>query len=537
MLGDFTVTRVIGLGGFSIVYMAHDNVLHRTVAIKEYLPITIAGRTSAKTVMVRSTRHSDTYSAGLQSFMREARLQARFTHPAMLEVYQVWEQNSTAYMAMRYYPGESLLALRADATASIVFNEETIRRIMSPVFEGVAVLHEQSVLHRDVSPDNILIMPSGSLVLLDFGSARMVVVGAEQSLTTVLKPGYAPVEQYIDDGTMPQGPWTDVYALGAVLYFLVMGTPPPQAVTRMLGGTLHEFEAAAQGRYSTEFISAVIASMTVQPTLRLQSVAALRAALGWPDEPSADALKSVLVTTLGESFNAEWRAAQIAVQTSSVAVTTPAASDAVTLLLASPVDHVRPVFAAVPLSNVPSDLVREGVAAEPMSSPPSSESATKSGFAAALHVRWLMAACVATVALALTIAAQPGRPVAAVTAPSPVAAASDSSPKLKLTAALPGIADQGPEADSMKKPPEVVRPRAAGPKNKAEETNVTTGVAATATAVPAATAPVNAVIAPSTASRASSSRQKSAACQRQLSKQAPSEAAMNQGDHGQSSDC
>ena len=148
-----------------------------------------------------------------------------------------------------------------------------------------------------------------------------------------------------------------------------------------------------------------------------------------------------------------------------------------------------------------------------------------------------MAACVATVALALTIAAQPGRPVAAVTAPSPVPAASDSPPKLKLTAALPGIADQGPEADSMKKPPVVVRPRAAGPKKKAEETNLTTGVAATATAVPAATAPVNAVIAPSNASRASSSRPKSAACQRQLSKQAPSEAAMNQGDHGQSSDC
>jgi len=126
-----------------------------------------------------------------------------------------------------------------------------------------------------------LIMPSGQPVLLDFGAARSVVAGAAQSLTTVLKPGYAPIEQYADDGTMEQGPWTDVYGLGAVLYFLAMGTPPPQAVTRLMGGSLHAFEESASALYSPTFIDAVKRALAVRPEARLQSVDALREALGW----------------------------------------------------------------------------------------------------------------------------------------------------------------------------------------------------------------------------------------------------------------
>ena len=442
VLGDFTVTRVIGLGGFGIVYMAQDNVLHRTVAIKEYLPITIAGRTSAMTVLVRSTRQTDTYAAGLQSFMREARLQARFTHPAMLEVYQVWEQHGTAYMAMRYYPGESLLELKEDAASNIVFDEDAIRRIMSPVFEGVAALHTQNVLHRDISPDNILIMPSGAPVLLDFGSARMVVVGAEQSLTTVLKPGYAPVEQYIDDGTMEQGPWTDVHALGAVLYFLVMGTPPPQAVTRMLGGTLHEFKATARGRYSAQFIDAVVASMAVLPALRLQSVTAFREALRWPDEPAADALKSLRVTIIAEPYNAEWRAAQMALRTPSEPVVTPASSDAATVLINSPIDRVTPVLSSVApaaASDVRAKLLVQAHAAAPMASLSLNDRRTKSDFAVTARSPWLSAACVAVVVLSVTMIAlsqHPASTAAAATAEIATPAAAPPPPKLKLSGTM-----------------------------------------------------------------------------------------------------
>lgn len=293
-LGDFTVTRVIGLGGFGIVYMAHDHALERTVAIKEYLPVTIAGRTSAQTVLVRSTHQQDTYTSGLQSFMREARLQARFSHPALLEVYRVWEQNGTAYMAMRYYPGNSLRDLRLDADSTRMFDESSLQRIMSPVFDALEELHSQNVLHRDVSPDNILMTPSGAPVLLDFGSARTVIAGDEQSLTTVLKPGYAPLEQYADDGTMEQGPWTDVYGLGAVLHYLAIGSAPPQAVTRLLGGTLRAFEDVAASRYSQAFVSAVTAALAVKTQDRLQNVAAFREALGWGNEQASEAATTVL---------------------------------------------------------------------------------------------------------------------------------------------------------------------------------------------------------------------------------------------------
>lgn len=306
-LGEFVITKVIGVGGFGIVYMARDTALERTVAIKEYLPITIAGRsTEDQSVLVRSTLHQLAYTTGLQSFLREARLQARFSHPAMLEVYRVWEQNATAYMAMRYYPGRSLRDLRHDDNASHLFQEDAIKPILLPVFDALEELHSQSVLHRDVSPDNILMLPTGSPVLLDFGSARTVVAGDEQSLTTVLKPGYAPLEQYADDGTMEQGPWTDVYGLGAVLHYLAIGTAPPQPVTRLLGGSLRAFADGAAGRYSQRFIDAVTAALAVKPKERLQSVAALRDALGWqPDETDVPATVTITAPAVVQAETAE----------------------------------------------------------------------------------------------------------------------------------------------------------------------------------------------------------------------------------------
>ncbi|MEO7254022.1 MAG: serine/threonine-protein kinase [Casimicrobium sp.] len=296
-LGEFTITGVIGEGGFGTVYLAYEATLDRTVAIKEYLPVAIAARSGDHTVLVRSDGNREAYAAGLQSFMREARLQARFSHPAMLEVYRVWEQNGTAYMAMRYYPGESLRDVRRSTASSITIDEAWIKRILLPVFDAVRELHSQNVLHRDVSPDNILILPSGAPVLLDFGAARMVVTGAAQSLTTVLKPGYAPIEQYAGDGAMEQGPWTDVYGLGAVLYFLAIGAPPPQAVKRMIADTLGGFDESVSSRYSDAFSSAVKGALAVRPENRLQSVSELIAALGWDDAPVLPFPQTTTVTT------------------------------------------------------------------------------------------------------------------------------------------------------------------------------------------------------------------------------------------------
>lgn len=284
ILGDFKITGVVGEGGFGIVYLAYEATLDRTVAIKEYLPSSIAGRTGNQSVMVRSQLNTNAFASGLKNFLREAQLLARFSHPAMVEVHRVWEQNSTAYMAMRFYPGKTLRELRQSANE---FDEMSIRRVLEPVFDALSLLHAQNVIHRDVSPDNILMRGTGAPVLLDLGAARLVIGGMTQALTTVLKPGYAPIEQYVDDGTMHQGPWTDVYGLGAVLYFLLTGSPPPQAVARMITDPLKNLAAVATVKVPDFFTEAVVKALAVRPENRYQSVDELREALRWT-EPLAE---------------------------------------------------------------------------------------------------------------------------------------------------------------------------------------------------------------------------------------------------------
>lgn len=545
---------MIGVGGFGIVYLAHDDLLCRTVAVKEYLPITIAGRMSDGEIRVRSLHFSDTYQKGLQSFMREARLQARFSHPAMLEVYQVWEQRGTAYMAMRYYAGESLFDLRQDATSSIGFNEDAIRRIMSPVFDGIEVLHAQSVLHRDVSPDNILIMPSGVPMLLDFGAARMVVAGTDQSLTTVLKPDYAPVEQYIDDGTMVQGPWTDVYALGAVLYFLAMGTPPPPAVSRMVVDALNDFEASAQGRFSKSFISAVVASLAVQPTRRLQTVAALRDALGWPDEPVVEAPKSILITTMEVPFNAEWRAAQMAQRDAPAAApVTSVATDAVTVLLANPMAHIDAAIVAAssvvlpdassPYSAQPNDT--EVVQRTPTTSG-TTERRSTTGFVHTIRTRWAIAASLLGAAT-LVLFAQAQRPSS-----DPVTGAAETMPTergplLQFTTTIRDLesnsamrrADAALSAEHAGAAVEDAtvapssQPRTKSPRKRPDEAKAEASALPTAALVDRV-APAAAIGPPPSPAPA---RKRSAACERMISKLSPSEASMAQSETGAASDC
>ena len=284
-LGDFTITGIVGEGGFGIVYLAYEAALDRVVAIKEYLPSSIAGRTGNQSVMVRSQLNSNAFASGLKNFLREAKMLAKFSHPALVEVHRVWEQNSTAYMAMRYYEGKTLREWRL---VNDNFDEGRIRRLIEPVLDGLSQLHAESVIHRDVSPDNILMRSNGQPVLLDLGAARLVVGGMAQAFTTILKPGYAPIEQYVDDGTMHQGPWTDVYGLGAVLYYLLTGAAPPQAVSRMITDPMHKMASIIKVPVPQAFIDAVVKALAVHPENRYQSVEDLRDGLGWTEPLPAE---------------------------------------------------------------------------------------------------------------------------------------------------------------------------------------------------------------------------------------------------------
>ena len=297
-LNGYVITGLIGQGGFGVVYVARDTQTNRTVAIKEYLPAAIAGRIADGKVAPRSTELANAYATGLKGFLREANLLSELSHPALVAVHRAWEQNGTAYMAMAYYPGKTLRDVRLARPAAMT--EAHIRVLMMPVFEAVAELHAHRVIHRDISPDNILVMANGATVLLDLGAARQVLGGMTQAMTTILKPGFAPIEQYVEDGSMEQGRWTDVYGLGAVIYFLATAKPPTAATTRIVRDTLPSLaDAMPNVEYSPRFAQAVTRSLAVRAIDRFKSIGEFREALGWAimaKAPRVDAITEQTAT-------------------------------------------------------------------------------------------------------------------------------------------------------------------------------------------------------------------------------------------------
>ncbi len=274
MLREYCITGVIGQGGFSIVYLAYEASLDRTIAIKEFFPTVLAQRSAGHSVAVVSSGNQPIFKVGLESFLREAKLQAKFFHPALVEVIRVWEQNNSAYMAMRYHRGQNLRDMKR---SGMDLGAEQILSFVKPIFDALSLLHAHNVIHRDVSPDNILIRETGEPVLLDLGAARTVVAGMTQALTTVLKPGYAPIEQYADDGALEQGPWTDVYGLAAVVYFLYVGKAPPQAVTRIVSDSLASDELLAP--VPSALRPVLRSALAVLPANRYRTIAEFRSAL------------------------------------------------------------------------------------------------------------------------------------------------------------------------------------------------------------------------------------------------------------------
>lgn len=277
-LNDFEITGVLGQGGFGIVYLAFDHSLQRTVAIKEYMPGALAGRAEDGSVIVHTGRHKATFDAGLKSFINEARLLAQFDHPSLVKVYRFWEENKTAYMVMRHYDGVTLKEIAA--TRPELVTEAWLKFIFRQILDALDTLYDARVLHRDVSPDNIIVQKNGDAVLLDFGSARQIIGDMTQGLTVILKPGYAPVEQYADDDELRQGPWTDIYALAAVMYYMIMKSPPVMSVARVVKDTLVPLQQDPHPGFSAKFLSAVDQALAIQPQDRPQTMDEFRRLLG-----------------------------------------------------------------------------------------------------------------------------------------------------------------------------------------------------------------------------------------------------------------
>jgi serine/threonine protein kinase len=278
-LGEFEIIGVVGEGGFGIVYLVLDHSLGRRVALKEYMPSALAARGGGAQVSVKSSRHRETFELGLKSFVNEARLLAQFDHPSLVKVYRFWEGNGTAYMVMPFYEGTTLRE-RLHAMGSPP-DESWLMGLLAPLTEALQVIHAEQCYHRDIAPDNIILLEgSGRPVLLDFGAARRVIGDMTQALTVILKPGYAPLEQYAEVPGLKQGPWTDVYALAAVVYFAIVGRTPPPAVGRSMHDQYEPLSQLAAGRYSLRLTQAVDRALRVMPKERTASIAEFRAQLG-----------------------------------------------------------------------------------------------------------------------------------------------------------------------------------------------------------------------------------------------------------------
>lgn len=279
-LAEFELIGLVGQGGFGIVYLARDHSLQRDVALKEYMPSSLAVRNGDTTISVRSERHRETFDAGLRSFVNEARLLAQFDHPALVKVFRFWEQNGTAYMVMPFYQG---ITLKQQLQQMPPPDEAWLQALLAPLLDALALMHAAQCFHRDIAPDNILLLPDGRPVLLDFGAARRVISDMNQALTVILKPGYAPIEQYGESSSMKQGAWTDLYALASVVYYAITGKTPDPAVTRIMHDDLIPLQQQAQGRYSEHFLRAIDAALAVKPEQRPQDVAQFRCMLGAAD--------------------------------------------------------------------------------------------------------------------------------------------------------------------------------------------------------------------------------------------------------------
>lgn len=258
-LQEYIIGRLLGHGGFGLTYLAQDTNLNSLVAIKEFLPQEFAVRNADNSVVPKSEFDADSYTWGLERFKEEARALARFKHPNIVRVSRLLEANGTAYMVMDFEPGMTLSQYLKRHGPTL--EEGKLLGLFLPVLDGLEALHRLQLVHRDIKPSNIYVRAYGGPMLIDFGAVRQAIGAQSRSLTSLVTPGYAPIEQYSSDGR--QGAWSDLYAVGASLYYCMFGHAPADAARRSaaISDGADDPYAAAKMRgaeqYSRELLAAV----------------------------------------------------------------------------------------------------------------------------------------------------------------------------------------------------------------------------------------------------------------------------------------
>ena len=272
----YLIGRVLGHGGFGVTYIGYDTALERKLAIKEYLPGELATRFPGQTnVSVFDGERRVQYEIGLERFVKEARNLAQFAgQEGIVRIYDSFAEGNTGYIVMEYLQGQTLKQYLA-AKGGKLKPDEAIQLIL-PLLNALKKVHATGIIHRDISPDNIFLTDDGDIKLIDFGAARFASTQHSKSLSVILKPGYAPEEQYRSRGR--QGPWTDIYAVGATFYRLITGQTPEEALERTVNDTLKP-PSALGVKIGTGIENALMNALNIHAEDRIQQAAEFEAAL------------------------------------------------------------------------------------------------------------------------------------------------------------------------------------------------------------------------------------------------------------------
>lgn len=273
LVGRYCIQSVIGSGGFGITYVAWDTLTENHVAVKEYFPSGLANRVgNTVTLSLSGDEYKSEFTRGKQRFLSEAKDLLKFqSSPNIVNVLNFFEENSTAYMVMEFLNGYTLGQYVKQCGGCLDIN--VALDIMQKVMAALEEIHNVGIIHRDISPNNIMIMEDFSVKLIDFGAAKQAYCGETQNLSIVLKPGFAPPEQYANNA--PQGPWTDIYALGATMYKVLTGKLPAESVSRMLSDSI--IPPKQENNAIPEYLNRVILkAMAITPESRYQNIAELR---------------------------------------------------------------------------------------------------------------------------------------------------------------------------------------------------------------------------------------------------------------------
>ncbi|HEY0845803.1 MAG TPA: serine/threonine-protein kinase [Noviherbaspirillum sp.] len=294
-IAGYRIVKKIASGGFSIVYLAYDED-GNAVAIKEYLPSSLALRQSGELVPAISPENLSVFRIGLKCFFEEGRALARIAHPNVVSVVNFFRANDTVYMVMAYESGRSLqdhIIRRRDKGERPLVSERFIRKMFNQVMNGLREVHANKLLHLDLKPANIYLRMDGTPILLDFGAARQTLKTDMPKLYPMYTPGFAPPELYVKNGNL--GPWTDIYSIGASMFACMVGAPPQPADQRKSNDKMDDHFRKLESMYSRELIQVIRWALRIDPLERPQSVFALQKALREPvpEKKEADFVEKV----------------------------------------------------------------------------------------------------------------------------------------------------------------------------------------------------------------------------------------------------